>query len=87
MVGFVARALPPANQGTLIDQEIRIDPEELVEASWFTKSQVAAACRVAGATMSHDVVADVLRQQPHLPLLIPPKGVLARTLIERWLSS
>mmetsp|Transcript_19078 Transcript_19078/g.29048 ORF Transcript_19078/g.29048 Transcript_19078/m.29048 type:complete len:536 (-) Transcript_19078:2039-3646(-) len=68
------------------DQEINIDPNELVSAYWFDKAKVQKAATVRGATMNHDVAAKALEEDSSLEVLIPPKGVVARTLIDNWLS-
>jgi len=68
------------------DQEISIDPNEIVSAYWFNKSQVKQAATVPGAVMNHDVAAKALKQNPSLDVLIPPQGVVARTLIDDWLE-
>jgi NAD+ diphosphatase len=68
-------------------QELNIDRNELVDAKWFDREDVMAATKVEGSVMQHDVAKAVLAANPSLPLLIPPKKVIARTLIDRWLSS
>ena len=37
--------------------------------------------------MNRDVAAAVLEERPELELLIPPRNVVARDLIEAWLKS
>ena len=65
---------------------LSIDEQELVSAAWFDKSKVAAAAQVSrGAIMNDHVAQQALDQDPSLSLLIPPKGVLARSLIDAWL--
>lgn len=79
MIGFLAQAddsLP-----------LNIDPNEILSASWFDKEQVQAAAQVTGASMNPQVAQEALEENPSLQLLIPPKGVLARTLIDAWLES
>ena len=64
---------------------LSIDEQELVSAAWFDKSKVAAAAQVSrGAIMNDHVAQQALDQDPSLSLLIPPKGVLARALIDAW---
>jgi NAD+ diphosphatase len=67
-------------------QELNIDEDEIVEASWFHKEDVLAATKVDGAVMQYDVAVAALYADPSLTLLIPPKRVIARTLIDRWLG-
>jgi hypothetical protein len=47
---------------------------------------VEKAATVPGATMQKEVANDALMRDPTLPLLIPPKGVIARKLIDQWLE-
>lgn len=78
MIGFLAQAddsLP-----------LTIDRNELISASWFDKAQVQAAAKVPGAVMNPQVAEQALLTDPSLEVLIPPKGVLARTLIDQWLE-
>lgn len=79
MLGFIATADDK-------QQTINIDPNELVDAAWFDKAQVLKATKVPGAVMQHDIAKAVLEKNPNLDLLIPPKGVVARHLIETWLE-
>ena len=44
------------------------------------------ACGVPGAVMSPDVAKEAFATDPSLELLVPPKKVVARELIEAWLS-
>ena len=67
-------------------QELNIDRNELVDAKWFDREDVIAATKVEGSVMQHDVAKAALESYPHLSLLIPPKKVIARTLIDRWLQ-
>jgi NADH pyrophosphatase NudC (nudix superfamily) len=78
MIGFLAQA-----DDTL---PLHIDPNELVSASWFDKDQVQAAALVPGAVMNAQVAEQALTTNPSLQVLIPPKGVLARALIDQWLQ-
>lgn len=78
MIGFIATAddsLP-----------LNVDTRELVDARWFNRSDVEKAATVPGATMQKEVAQAALRNDPSLPLLIPPKGVIARKLIDQWLA-
>lgn len=94
-VRYVASQPWPFPQSTMIgftvkaddSQPLNIDEDELVGAAWFDKSQVRMAAEVAGPVMQKDVAEAALAQNPNLELLIPPKGVLGRTLIDEWLSS
>mmetsp|Transcript_15320 Transcript_15320/g.43167 ORF Transcript_15320/g.43167 Transcript_15320/m.43167 type:complete len:81 (+) Transcript_15320:2-244(+) len=63
-----------------------IDENELVSASWFDKSVVEKAATVRGAVMNKDVAEQALQADASLQLLVPPTGVLARTLIDNWLQ-
>jgi NAD+ diphosphatase len=65
---------------------LNIDTNELVSATWFEKSQVIAAGKVPGAVMKTEIAEQALKRDPSLSLLIPPKGVVARTLIDNWLE-
>ena len=67
-------------------QPLNIDKNELVSAQWFEKSKVALAATVPGAVMKDEVAKEALRKNPTLELLIPPQGVVARTLIDNWLE-
>jgi NADH pyrophosphatase NudC (nudix superfamily)/nicotinamide mononucleotide (NMN) deamidase PncC len=77
MLGFLATADE--------SQKLNIDTDELVAAQWFDKAQVQAATTVPGPVMQHDVAAAAIKANPSLEILIPPKGVLARTLLDAWL--
>ena len=65
---------------------IQIDTDELVSAAWFDKEDVMAASKVPGAVMDHAIAEQALSRNPSLRLLIPPKGVVARTLVDHWLE-
>jgi NAD+ diphosphatase len=65
---------------------LTIDTNELVSATWFGKSQVAAAAKVPGAVMKAEIAEQALQRDPSLSLLIPPEGVVARALIDNWLK-
>lgn len=79
MIGFTAYAD--------CSQELKVDTKELISAGWFTKADVARAATVEGPTMKREVAEEALRKDPSLPLLIPPKGVIARKLLDKWLAS
>jgi len=78
MIGFLATADA--------SQPLNIDEDEIVEARWFHKDEVRAAAAVEGATMRAEVAKAALEANPDIPLLIPPKGVIARKLIDTWLN-
>ena len=78
MIGFSATADA--------EQPLAIDETELLNAAWFDREQVMAASEVKGATMQHKVAEEILQRDPNLSLLIPPKGVIARKLIDGWLA-
>ena len=61
MIGCTARAT---------DDALTIDHDELDDARWFTRAEVAAA------------VAD----DPAAPFLPPPRFAIARTLLDHWLA-
>ncbi|EJK64187.1 hypothetical protein THAOC_15104 [Thalassiosira oceanica] len=69
---------------------INIDPNELVDAQWFDKEviyQATVETDRLGAVMDPKVVED--QKAKGLwggKLLVPAKGVLARTLIDKWLK-
>jgi len=67
------------------DQELVLD-DELVEARWWDRAAVRKACAVPGAVMKHEIAAEAFATDPTLELLVPPKKVVARELIEAWLS-
>jgi NADH pyrophosphatase NudC (nudix superfamily) len=78
MIGFSATADD--------SQELNVDENELVDAAWFDRDQVKAAAAVPGAVMRKEVAEAAMEKDPSLQLLIPPKGVLARTLLDTWLD-
>ena len=51
--------------------ELKVDTSELDDARWFSRADVAAA----------------LDGAPGAPFQAPPRAAIARTLLERWLSS
>mmetsp|Transcript_33304 Transcript_33304/g.48881 ORF Transcript_33304/g.48881 Transcript_33304/m.48881 type:complete len:502 (+) Transcript_33304:1043-2548(+) len=75
MIGFMATA-----DDTL---PLTIDEKEIVSAGWFDKSVVKVSAGVKGATMQEKVANEV---DGSIELLIPPKGVIARKLIDLWLE-
>lgn len=78
MIGMTAR--------TTELSQISIDEEEIVDARWFEKSVVRQAARDTddlGAVMDPKVV----KEKREGRLLVPPRGVLARTLIDHWLET
>jgi NAD+ diphosphatase len=80
MIGFVAHAMDDTTP-------LVIDRNELVSAGWFDREQVRAASKIPGAVMNHDIAVTALEENPSLDLLIPPRGVLARSLIDHWLEN
>ena len=68
-------------------QTLNIDENELVEAKWFNRHEVSEATKVTGAVMQHDVAKTALKENPTIQLLIPPKKVIARKLIDEWLAN
>jgi len=66
--------------------DLNIDEEELVSATWFDRDQVKKASMLEGAMMQKAVAELALTQDPSLKVLIPPKGVVARLLIDNWLN-
>jgi NAD+ diphosphatase len=78
MIGF---------QATADDlQPLVIDEKEIEYARWFGRAEVARAAKVQGSTMQRAVADAALQNDPTLPLLIPPRGVIARSLIDLWLD-
>ncbi|KAH8060437.1 NAD+ diphosphatase [Aureococcus anophagefferens] len=67
------------------DAPLVLDEEEILEARWFDRDAVRQACTVPGAVMRKDVAAKAFADDPSLALLVPPKNVVARDLIEKWL--
>jgi NADH pyrophosphatase NudC (nudix superfamily) len=69
-------------------QPLTIDTDELIDAKWFSRDDVLkAASKIQGSVnvMSNEQAKIVLDNNPSLSLLIPPKRVIARTLIDEWL--
>ena len=79
MIGFTATAD--------CSQKLNVDTNELMSAGWFDKADVAKAATVEGPTMQRAVAEAALEKDPSLPLLIPPKGVIARKLLDKWLAN
>jgi cysteinyl-tRNA synthetase len=77
MVGFLAVA--DDSQG------LNLDSNEIVSARWFDRNEVVAATQVEGPVMQPEVAKAAFAADPTLKLLVPPRGVLARTLLETWL--
>jgi NADH pyrophosphatase NudC (nudix superfamily) len=70
------------------NQELTIDTNELIDAKWFSRQDVEnAASKIQDSVnvMSSEQAKIVLDANPSLSLLIPPKRVIARTLIDEWL--
>jgi NAD+ diphosphatase len=69
---------------------ICVDPNEIVDAKWFEKETVYQAARdsdAIGAVLDRSVVEEKQKSGGWTgQLLVPSKGVLARTLIESWLE-
>lgn len=78
MIGFVAQADE--------NQELDIDPNEILAARWFDRAEVQAATMIEGPVMQREVAKAVVAADPSINLLIPPRGVIARKLIETWLN-
>mmetsp|Transcript_7795 Transcript_7795/g.16158 ORF Transcript_7795/g.16158 Transcript_7795/m.16158 type:complete len:543 (-) Transcript_7795:65-1693(-) len=78
MMGFWATADP--------QQEMKLDEEEIVSAAWFDRDEVRQAASIHATTMDHQTVQQLLEQDDKLSLLIPPKGVIARRLVDKWLE-
>ena len=85
MIGFHAKTHSAAGLAS-----ISIDPKELVDARWFEKEEVYQAARdtdVMGAVLDRQVVeAHQANGKWTGNLLVPSKGVLARTLVDHWLE-
>ena len=84
MIGMTARTLDDLSP-------IRIDPDEIVNAQWFKKEAVYKAARdtdMIGAVMDPRVVAEKqAKGEWNGNLLVPSKGVVARTLVDHWLEN
>ena len=78
MIGFMATADS--------SQPLNIDEDEIVSARLFSVEEVRAAAAIEGATMRKGVAKAAVEANPDIPLLLPPKGVIARRLIDNWLD-
>lgn len=67
-------------------QQLNIDKNEIESARWFHKDEVRKAMEVPGPVMRKYVAEAWLKENPSTNLLIPPKGVIARTLLDTWIS-
>jgi NAD+ diphosphatase len=67
---------------------LQINPNEIECAQWFEKQQVleAAHAGVGLATMQDSVAHSLGSARPDLKLILPPKGVIARQLLDAWLE-
>ena len=89
MIGFQANTLASDGLAT-----INNDPKELVDARWFEKEDVHLAARDTdrmGAVLYILLDRQVVEAQKANGnwtgnLLVPSKGVLARTLVDHWLE-
>lgn len=70
---------------------IHIDPNEIVDAKWYEKEEVFIAARDSdsmGAVLERSIVDEKqMRGEWNGNLLVPSRGVLARTLVDNWLDS
>lgn len=70
---------------------IHIDPNEIVHAKWFEKEVVYQAAQDSdsmGAVLERSIVEEKQKSGEWSgKLLVPSKGVLARTLVDNWLES
>ena len=86
MIGFHAQTHHSADSLA----SISIDPKELVDARWFEKEEVYQAARdtdMMGAVLDRQVVETQKANGKWTgSLLVPSKGVLARTLVDSWLE-
>ena len=73
MGGFLATADPT--------EPIVIDEEEMLGAAWFSRADVERA-----AALPSSLNAAENAKAGDAPLFVPPKGTLARTLIDTWLD-
>eukprot|EP00571_Detonula_confervacea_P015388 CAMPEP_0172302596 /NCGR_PEP_ID=MMETSP1058-20130122/4264_1 /TAXON_ID=83371 /ORGANISM="Detonula confervacea, Strain CCMP 353" /LENGTH=626 /DNA_ID=CAMNT_0013013127 /DNA_START=171 /DNA_END=2051 /DNA_ORIENTATION=+ len=83
MIGMNARTLDGL-------EPIHIDPNEIVDAQWYDKETVYQAAKDAdemGAVMERQVIEErQAKGEWSGKLLVPSKGVLARTLVDQWLE-
>ena len=70
---------------------IQIDPKEIVDARWYEKETVYQAAKDTdemGAVLDRQVVEErQAKGEWNGKLLVPSRGVLARTLVDNWLES
>ena len=78
MLAFSAPASPDS-------ETINIDDDEILLALWFDRADIEAASAVEGSTMQKVVAKKALQDYHDLKVLVPPHGVVARTLIDQWL--
>jgi NAD+ diphosphatase len=57
------------------DQPVRLDPEEIDEARWFTRDDVAKM-----------IVGDYVEPESGVRMSLPMRSSIAFYLIERWLG-
>lgn len=65
---------------------LEVDADELEGARWFDRDIVEQAARINAAVMDPAVAAKITAEHPDLSCLVPPKGVIARTLIDAYLQ-
>lgn len=84
MIGMRARSLVDL-------APIQIDPKEIVDARWYEKETVYQAAKDTdemGAVLDRQVVEErQAKGEWNGKLLVPSRGVLARTLVDNWLES
>jgi NAD+ diphosphatase len=68
MLGFLAVADP--------SQPLRLDPEEIDEAHWFSREEIAKM--IAGG---------FVHPESGVPMSLPMRSSIAFYLIEKWLTS
>ena len=99
-IGYVASQPWPFPRSCMIGMSARthdglspinIDVNEIVDAQWYDKETVYQAARDSdemGAVLERHVVEErQAKGEWSGKLLVPSKGVLARTLIDDWLES
>lgn len=64
---------------------LNVDAAELEAARWFDRAEVARAAELS-TTMDPDATRRIVAEHPDLRCLVPPRGVIARTLIDAWLA-
>jgi len=80
MIGCVSQAL---------SSEIRIDPKELADARWFSRSELARAIAAEresppGGASDSDSAGT---RSAHASLILPRRVAIARRLLEAWVRS